>query len=120
MFTKKDREMLDHNTQRIEHLDYSYDCIDKYLEKKFDDLLERARKAESENISLRIKVDLYEKYIQSIKDANANSIDTAVCMFDGELYVLRNYDISKQEENVKKLSADFDCLTGVTKNFKGE
>ena len=71
------------------------------------------------NSELLTKVDLYEKYIESIKDTKANSIDR-VFMFDGELYILKNYNISKEAGECKTLSADFDCVTGVTKYFKGE
>ena len=119
MFTKKERAKIDNTKKYIDFLNRSYDRDNEYLQKKCDDLLVRSRKADIENAELHAKVDLYEKYIESIKDSNANSIDR-VFMFDGELYILKNYDISKQAGETKTLSADFECVTGVTKNFKGE
>ena len=119
MFTKKDREKIDNTQKRIDHLNCLYDKDSEYLKKKCDDLSVRARKAEMKNSELLTKVDLYEKYIESIKDTDANSIDR-VFMFDGELYILKNYCISKEVGEPKTLSAYFECLTGVTKNFKEE
>ena len=117
MFTKKDREKIDNTKKYIDHLSRSYDQDNEYLKKMCDNLSGRACKAEIENRELRTKVHLYEKYIQLIKDADVNSIGK-VFMFDGELYILKNYCISKEAGETKTLSVDFECLTGVTKNFK--
>lgn len=118
MFTKNDRKMLDCTKNYIEYLKLSYISDNDYLQKKCDDLWDRATKAESENISLRAKVDLYEKYIQAITDAKNASND--VFMFDGEIYKLTERTIHEEEGMTKTMSADFQCMTGFTKNFKEE
>ena len=52
-----------------------------------------------------------------IKDADVNTIGK-VFMFDGEQKKKKNYCISKEAGETKTLSVDFECFTGVTKNFK--
>ena len=118
MFTKNDRKMLDCNKRYIEYLSRSYDSDNDYLKRKYDDLWDRATNAERENISLRTKVDLYEKCIQKITDATNVSND--VFMFDGEIYKLTERTIHEEAGMPKIMSADFQCMTGFTKNFKEE
>ena len=101
MFTKKDREKLDNN---------------KYLQRKCDKLLDKVCKAECENVELRTKVDLYEKYIQSISNVDSDTLDQ-VYMFDGELYRLTSRTINEEQDNAKTIIAEFQCVTGVTKKF---
>lgn len=108
MFTKNDRKMLD-------CIKRQYDSDNDYLQKKCDELWDRATIAEYENMSLRTKVDLYEKYIQAITDAKNASND--VFMFDGEIYKLTERTIHEEEGMTKTMSADFQCMTGFTKKF---
>ena len=116
MFTKNDRKMLDCNKRYIEYLSRSYDSDNDYLKRKYDDLLDRATNAERENISLRAKVDLYEKFIQKI--TNATNVSNDVFMFDGEIYKLTERTIHEEAGMTKTMSADFQCMTEFTKNFK--
>ena len=102
MFTKNDRKMLD--------------CTKNYIE--YLRLWDRATKAELENVSLSAKVDLYEKYIQAITDATNASND--VFMFDGEIYKLTERTIHEEAGMTKTMNANFQCMTGITKNFKEE
>lgn len=63
MFSKNDRKIL-------ESINSKYD-LDIYCSKKrCDDLYDRVTKAERENFSLRAKVDLYEKFIETLFTKN--------------------------------------------------
>ena len=116
MFTKKDREKLDNDVKYIEYLSKSYDSDNEYLKHKCDRLLDKVCKAECENVKLRTKVDLYEKYIQSISNIDSDTLDQ-VYMFDGELYRLTNRTINEEQDSPKIIIAKFECVTGVTKKF---
>ena len=116
MFTKKDREKLDNDVKYIEYLSKSYDSDNEYLKHKCDKLLDKVCDAERENVELRTKVDLYEKYIQSISNIDSDTLDQ-VYMFDGELYRLTNRTINEEQDNAKIIIAKFQCVTGVTKKF---
>ena len=111
MFSKNDRKML-------EFINCQYDSDNDHLKKKCDDLWNRVTKAERENFSLRTKVDLYEKFIEILTNATNTSND--VFMFDGEIYKLTEWTIHEKEGMPKTMSADFQCMTGFTKKFKGE
>ena len=117
MFTKRDRKKLECSQQYIEHLRRSYYSDNEYLKKKCDELLERSTKAESENVGLRVKVDLYEKYIAKMLESSSYKSDD-VFMVDGQLYRITDYTITSNAGEIKTLSAEFDCMTGITKNFK--
>ena len=116
MFTKKDREKLDNDVKYIEYLSKSYDSDNEYLKHKCDKLLDKVCEAERENVELRTKVDLYEKYIQSISNIDSDTLDQ-VYMFDGELYRLTNRTINEEQDHPKIIIAEFQCVTGVTKKF---
>ena len=116
MFTKKDREKLDNDVKYIEYLSKAYNSDNEYLKHKCDKLLNKVYEAECENVELRTKVDLYEKYIQSISNIDSNTLDQ-VYMFDGELYRLTNRTINEEQDNAKIIIAKFQCVTGVTKKF---
>ena len=116
MFTKKDREKLDNDVKYIEYLSKSYDSDNEYLKHKCDKLLDKVCKAERENVELRTKVDLYEKYIQSISNIDSDTLDQ-VYMFDGELYRLTNRTSNEKQDRSKIIIAQFQCVTGVTKKF---
>ena len=116
MFTKKDREKLDNDVKYIEYLSKAYDSDNEYLKRKCDKLLDKVREAECENVELRTKVDLYEKYIQSISNVDSDTLDQ-VYMFDGELYRLTSRTINEEQDNLKTIIAKFQCVTGVTKKF---
>lgn len=122
MFTKNDRKMLEY-LSKLHNSDNDYlkrkcdsdnDYLN-YLKRKYDDLSDRATKSEKENISLRTKVDLYEKYIQATTDATNASND--VFMFNGEIYKLTEINIHEEAGMSKTMNADFQCMTGLTKNF---
>ena len=116
MFTKKDREKLDNDVKYIEYLSKSYDSDNEYLKHKCDKLLDKVCETECENVELRTKVDLYEKYIQSISNIDSDTLDQ-VYMFDGELYRLINRTINEEQDSPKIIIAKFECVTGVTKKF---
>jgi hypothetical protein len=116
MFTKKDREKLDNDVKYIEYLSKSYDSDNEYLKHMCDKLSDRACEAECENVELRTKVDLYEKYIQSISNVDSDTLDQ-VYMFDGELYRLTSRTINEEQDNSKTIIAEFQCVTGITKKF---
>ena len=116
MFTKKDREKLDNDAKYIEYLSKSYDSDNEYLKHKCDKLLDKVCEAECENVELRTKVDLYEKYIQSISNVDSDTLDQ-VYMFDGELYRLTSRTINEEQDNPKTIIAEFQCVTGITKKF---
>lgn len=111
MFSKNDRKML-------ESINSKYDLDIYSLKKKCDDLWDRVNKAERENFSLRAKVDLYEKFIETLTNTTNTSND--VFMFDGEIYKLTEWTICEREGMSKTMSADFQCMTGFTKKFKEE
>ena len=111
MFSKNDRKML-------EFINCQYDSDNDHLKKKCDDLWDRVTKAEKENFSLRAKVDLYEKFIETLTNAANTSND--VFMFNGEIYKLTEWTIHEKEGMIKTMSADFQCMTGFTKKFKEE
>ena len=111
MFSKNDRKML-------EFINCQYDSDIDHLKNKCDDLWDRVTKAERENFSLRAKVDLYEKFIETLTNATNTSND--VFMFDGEIYKLTEWTIREKEGMLKTMSADFQCMTGFTKKFKEE
>lgn len=116
MFTKKDREKLDNDVKYIEYLSKSYNSDNEYLKHKCDKLLDKVCEAEHENVELRTKVDLYEKYIQSIINIDSDTLDQ-VYMFDGELYRLTNRTINEEQDRPKIIIAQFQCVTGITKKF---
>ena len=116
MFTKKDRAKLDNTDKYIEHLRKEYFGDNAYLRSKYDTTLERAVMAERENVELRTKVDLYEKYIQTALNKNTNMLDTVI-MINGELYKLISGTICEEVGDIKTMSAEFQCLTGTFKNF---
>ena len=116
MFTKKDREKLDNDVKYIEYLSKSYDSDNEYLKHRCNKLLDRAYEAECENVELRTKVDLYEKYIQSISNVDSDTLDQ-VYMFDGELYRITSRTINEEQDNSKTIIAEFQCVTGITKKF---
>ena len=116
MFTKKDREKLDNDVKYIEYLSKSYDSDNEYLKRKCDKLLDKVCEAECENVELRTKVDLYEKYIQSIINVDSDTLEQ-VYMFDGELYRLTSRTINEEQDNSKTIIAEFQCVTGITKKF---
>lgn len=116
MFTKKDREKLDNDVNYIEFLSKSYNSDNEYLKHKCDKLLDRVCEVECENVELRTKVDLYEKYIQSISNIDSDTLDQ-VYMFDGELYRLTNRTINEEQDAPKTILARFKCVTGITKKF---
>ena len=116
MFTKKDREKLDNDAKYIEYLSKSYDSDNEYLKRKCDKLLDRVCETECENVELRTKVDLYEKYIQSISNVDSDTLDQ-IYMFDGELYRLTSRTINEEQDRPKTIIAEFQCVTGVTKKF---
>lgn len=109
MFTKNDRKMLD-------YIKNQYDSVNDCLKMKYDDLLNRAIKAEIENNSLRTKVDLYEKYIKTI--TNNTNTQNDVFMFDGEIYRLIEWNIKQEAGMPKIMSADFQCITEFKKKFE--
>ena len=109
MFSKNDRKML-------ESINSKYDLCNYSLKMRCDDLWDRVNKAERENFSLRAKVDLYEKFIETLTNATNTSND--VFMFDGEIYKLTERTIHEEAGIHKTMSADFQCMTGFTKNFK--
>ena len=111
MFSKNDRKML-------ESINCQYESDNYRLKRRCDDLWDRVTKAESENVSLRAKVDLYEKFIETLTNATNTSND--VFMFDGEIYKLTECTIREKEGMLKTMSADFQCMTGFTKKFKEE
>lgn len=111
MFSKNDRKML-------ESINCQYNSDNDRLKNRCDDLWDRVTKAERENFSLRTKVDLYEKFIETLTNATNTSND--VFMFDGEIYKLTEWTIREKEGMLKTMSADFQCMTGFTKNFKEE
>lgn len=114
MFTKKDRKII----ECLSELYNSDNDYLNYLKTKYNDLLSRAIEAEKENMFLRTKVDLYEKYIQSTTDATNASND--IFMFNGEIYRLTESTIHEEAGMSKTMNADFQCMTGFTKNFKEE
>ena len=116
MFTRKDREKLDNDVKYIEYLSKSYNSDNEYLKHKCDKLLDKVCEAEHENVELRTKVDLYEKYIQSIRNIDLDTLDQ-VYMFDGELYRLTNRTINEEQDHPKIIIAQFQCVTGITKKF---
>ena len=116
MFTKRDRERLDNTDKYIEHLRKAYFDDNEYLRRQYDTTLERAVMAERENVELRTKVDLYEKYIQTSLNKNTNMLDTAI-MINGELYKLISGTICEEVGDIKTMYAEFQCLTGTFKNF---
>lgn len=116
MFTKKDREKLDNDVKYIEYLSKSYNSDNEYLKHKCDKLLDRVCEVDRENVELRTKVDLYEKYIQSISNIDSDTLDQ-VYMFDGELYRLTNRTIDEEQDHSKTIFAKFQCVTGITKKF---
>ena len=63
MFSKNDRKIL-------ESINSKYDLDIYCLRKRCDDLWDRVTKAERENFSLRAKVDLYEKFIETLFTKN--------------------------------------------------
>ena len=103
MFSKNDRKML-------ESINCQYDSGNDRLKKRCDDLWDRVTKAERE------KLDLYENFIEILTNATNTSND--VFMFDGEIYKLTEWTIREKEGLPKTMSADFQCMTGFTKNFK--
>ena len=111
MFSKNDRKML-------ESINSKYDLCNYSLKNRCDDLWDRVNKAERENFSLRTKVDLYEKFIETLTNATNTSND--VFMFDGEIYKLTERTIYEKAGMLKTMSADFQCMTGFTKKFKEE
>lgn len=116
MFTKKDREKLDNDVKYIEYLSRSYNSDNEYLKHKCDKLLDRVCEVDRENVELRTKVDLYEKYIQSISNVDSDTLDQ-IYMFDGELYRLTSRTINEKQDSHKTIIAEFQCVTGVTKKF---
>ena len=116
MFTKKDRARLDKTNEYIDDLNKHYFGDNAYLRSKYDTTLERAVMAERENVELRTKVDLYEKYIQTSLNKNTNMLDTVI-MINGELYKLISGTICEEVGYIKTMSAEFQCLTGTFKNF---
>ena len=116
MFNKKDRLKLDKTNEYIDHLNKHYFGDNAYLRSKYDTTLERAVMAERENVELRTKVDLYEKYIQTSLNKNTNMLDTVI-MINGELYKLISSTICEEVGDIKTMSAEFQCLTGTFKNF---
>ena len=118
MFTKKDREKLDNDIKYIEYLSKAYDSDNEYLKRKCDKLLDKVCETECENVELRTKVDLYEKYIQSISNVDSDTLDQ-VYMFNGELYRLTSRTINEGQDNLKTIIAEFQCVTGITKKFDG-
>ena len=116
MFTKRDRERLDNTDKYIEHLRKAYFDDNEYLRRQYDTTLERAVMAERENVELRTKVDLYEKYIQTSLNKNTNMLDTVI-MINGELYKLISGTICEEVGDIKTMYAEFQCLTGTFKNF---
>lgn len=116
MFTKKDREKLDNDVKYIEYLSKSYNSDNEYLKHKCDKLLDRVCEAERENAELQTKVDLYEKYIQSISNVDSDTLDQ-VYMFNGELYRLTSRRINEGSDRSKTILAEFECVTGITKKF---
>ena len=116
MFNKKDRLKLDKTNEYIDHLSKHYFGDNAYLRSKYDTTLERAVMAERENVELRTKVDLYEKYIQTSLNKNTNMLDTVI-MINGELYKLISSTICEEVGDIKTMSAEFQCLTGTFKNF---
>lgn len=116
MFNKKDRLRLDKANEYIDHLNKHYFSDNAYLRSKYDTTLERAVMAERENVELRTKVDLYEKYIQTALNKNTNMLDTVI-MINGELYKLISGTICEEVGDIKTMSAEFQCLTGTFKNF---
>ena len=116
MFTKKDRVRLDNTDKYIDHLRRAYFDDNEYLRRQYDTMMERAVKAERDNVELRTKVDLYEKYIQTSLNKNTNMLDTVI-MINGELYKLISGTICEEVGDIKTMSAEFQCLTGTFKNF---
>lgn len=116
MFTKKDREKLDNDVKYIEYLSKSYNSDNEYLKHKCDKLLDKVCEAERENAELQTKVDLYEKYIQSISNVDSDTLDQ-VYMFNGELYRLTSRRINEGSDRSKTILAEFECVTGITKKF---
>ena len=116
MFSKNDRKMLESIDSKLESIDSKYGLCNYSLKNRCDDLLDRVTKAERENFSLRAKVDLYDKFIETLTNATNTSND--VFMFDGEIYKLTERTIHEEAGIPKTMSADFQCMTGFTKNFK--
>lgn len=116
MFTKKDRVRLDNTDKYIDHLRRAYFDDNEYLRRQYDTMMERAVKAERDNVELSTKVDLYEKYIQTALNKNTNMLDTVI-MINGELYKLISSTICEEVGDIKTMSAEFQCLTGTFKNF---
>ena len=118
MFSKNDRKMLESINSKYDSINSKYDLCNYSLKKRCDDLWDRVTKAEGENFSLRTKVDLYEKFIETLTNATNTSND--VYMFDGEIYKLTERTIYEKAGMPKTMSADFECMTGFTKKFKEE
>lgn len=117
MFTQKDREQFAHNIEYLRELKTSYREDNSWMRKKCDELFDRESIAITENAILKTKVKLYEKFIAKMLESDSDKSND-VFMFDGELYRLTDYHLYGEAGKVKTLTAEFDCMTGVTKNFK--
>ena len=116
MFTKEDRKtfgiLAELATKR-------YDEDNAWLAKKCDELFDRASKAEVECMSLRTKVELYEKFIAKMLESDPDKSND-VFMLDGEIYRLAGYEIQSEPGKQKTLTAKFRCASDITHLFKND
>lgn len=120
MFTENDRKLLGYTDEHVLRLDHDMSMQYASLKGEFLDIqrrIDNQMKATAEIATLKTKVELYEKFIAKMLESDSDKSND-VFMFDGEIYRLTDYHLYSEAGKVKTLTAEFDCMTGVTKNFK--
>lgn len=116
MFKEIDRKIVETMSDHVKII-YDRAKVSESDRKEANNLYWRAADAERENAVLKTKVELYEKFIAKMLESDPDKSND-VFMFDGELYRLTDYHLYGEAGKAKTLTAEFDCMTGVTKNFK--
>lgn len=116
MFKEIDRNNIESVLNYVKNI-YDRIKVSESDRKEINNLYWRATDAERENAVLKTKVELYEKFIAKMLESDPDKSND-VFMLDGEIYRLTNYYIDAEAGTQKILTAEFTCMSDITRIFK--